>query len=398
MTIQELMNKRANTWDAMQKLLNEKVDDKGTMTAEDAAQYDRMEAEFGELTNQIERQQRADQIANAMQKPVRNAIKNDVKGGEPKTTGPRGTEAYNTAFWDVMRLGNAAMTPEIRNSLKAGNDSDGGYLVPEEFEKTLIEALNEGNIFRQFAHKITTGGDRKIPMVLSRGTAQWIEEEAEYPESDVEFGQTYLSAYKVATLIKISEELMQDSAFNMAAFIAKEFGMRIGNAEEQAFFTGDGVGKPTGILSDVNGAQLGVTAAAVDKITSDEIIDLFYSLRAPYRRKAVFMAHDSAMKGLRKLKDKNDNYIYQPALTAGTPDMLMGRPVHTSQYMPEAKTGNKAMLFGDLSHYWIADRAGYAFKRLNELYANKGQIGFIASKRVDGKLLLPEAVKVLKMA
>lgn len=396
MTIQELMNKRANTWDAMKKLLDEKVDERGTMTAEDAAQYDRMEQEIEDISAQIERQQRAEKLENALNKPVRKEIKNDVRGGETKNAGPRGTEAYNAAFWDFMRIGNAALTPEIRNSLKVGTDANGGYLVPEEFEKTLIEALDEGNIFRQFAHKITTSGDRQIPMVLSRGTAEWIEEEAEYPESDVEFGQTYLRAYKVATRIKISEELMADSAFNMAAFIAKEFGRRIGAAEEQAFFTGNGAGKPTGILHDT-GAQIGVTAGAADKITGDEVIDLYYSLRAPYRRKAVFITHDSAMKVLRKLKDGNQQYIYQPALTANTPDTLMGRPVYTSQYMPEVATGNKVMMFGDLSHYWIADRAGYSFKRLNELYAVNGQIGFIASKRVDGKLLLPEAVKVLKM-
>lgn len=397
MTINELLNKRAQAWDAAKKFLDEKPDANGLMTAEDAAQYDRMEKEISDLTEQIERQQRAQQMADAMKKPVRDEIKNKVGGGEKQKTGPRGTEAYNEAYWEYMRLGNVGMTPEIRNALQVGTDSEGGYLVPEEFERTLIEALDEGNIFRQFAHKIKTKGDRKIPMVLSRGTAQWIEEEAEYPESDVEFGQTYLSAYKLATRIKISEELMQDSAFNMATFIAGEFGRRIGAAEEEAFFTGDGSGKPTGILAET-GAQTGVTAAAAETITGDEIIDLYYSLRAPYRRKAVFITHDSAMKVLRKLQDGNKQYIWQPALTAGTPDMLMGRPVYTSQYMPEVATGNKVMMFGDLSYYWIADRAGYSFKRLNELYATTGQIGFIASKRVDGKLLLPEAVKVLKMA
>ena len=397
MTIQELINKRANAWDTAKKWLDEKTNPNGTMNAEDAAQYDRMEAEITELTNQIERQQRAEQMENTMKQPTRQPIKNKVAGGEAVNEGPRATDAYNKAYWDYMRLGNAAMTPEIRNALQVGTDSEGGYLVPEEFERTLVEALDEGNIFRQFAHKIKTSGDRKIPMVLSRGTAQWIEEEAEYPEGDVEFGQAYLGAYKLATRIKISEELMQDSAFNMSAFIAKEFGRRIGAAEEAAFFTGDGAGKPTGILAET-GAQLGVQAGAADKITGDEVIDLFYSLRAPYRRKAVFITHDTAMKALRKLQDGNKQYIWQPALTANTPDMLLGRPVYTSQYMPEVASGKKAMLFGDLSYYWIADRAGYAFKRLNELYADKGQVGFIASKRVDGKLLLPEAVKVLKMA
>ncbi|MBP3658359.1 MAG: phage major capsid protein, partial [Oscillospiraceae bacterium] len=327
MTINELLNKRAQAWDAAKKFLDEKSVN-GTMTAEDGAQYDRMEQEITDLTNQIERQKRAEQMENAMNEPVRREMKTKPGNKADKATSPRGTEAYNEAYWEYMRLGNVGMSPELRNSLKVGTDSDGGYLVPEEFEKRLLEALDEGNIFRQFAHKITTSGDRKIPMVLSRGTAQWIEEEEEYPESDVEFGQTSLSAYKLATLMKISEELMQDSAFNMSAFIANEFGRRIGAAEEEAFFTGDGAGKPTGILAET-GAQTGVTAAAADKITSDEVIDLYYSLRVPYRRKAVFITHDSAMKALRKLQDGNKQYIWQPALTAGTPDMLMGRPVYT---------------------------------------------------------------------
>ena len=141
-----------------------------------------------------------------------------------------------------------------------------------------------------------------------------------------------------------------------------------------------------------------MTAAAADKITMDEVIDLFYSLRAPYRRNAVFIMNDATVKALRKLKDGQGQYLWQPSITAGTPDTILNRPVYTSGFMPTLATGNKTILFGDLGYYWVADREGRSFKRLNELYAPTGQVGFLASQRVDGKLILPEAVKVLKQA
>ena len=181
----------------------------------------------------------------------------------------------------------------------------------------------------------------------------------------------------------------------MEAYISREFARRIGAREEESFFTGDGNGKPLGILAEAGGAEVGVTAASATAITADELIDLFYSLKAPYRKRAVWVMNDSTIKAVRKLKDKNDQYLWQAALTAGTPNTLLGRPVYTSAYMPAVAAGNKSIAFGDFKYYWIADRQGRTFKRLNELYAKNGQVGFIGSQRVDGKLVLPEAVKVL---
>ena len=260
-----------------------------------------------------------------------------------------------------------------------------------------VEALQEQNIFRKLAHVISTGsGERKIPIVASKGTAAWIDEEAQYPESDDAFGMVSIGAYKLATMIKVSEELLNDSVFDVPAYIAKEFARRIGAAEEEAFFTGDGKGKPTGILA-ATGAEVGVTAAGTNVITMDEVMDLFYSLRAPYRRNAVFIMNDSSVKALRKLKTQNGDYIWQPSVQVGEPDKLLGRPIYTSSYMPALEAGAKGILFGDLGYYWVADRQGRSFKRLNELYAPTGQVGFLSSERVDGKLILPEAVKVLQM-
>ena len=149
------------------------------------------------------------------------------------------------------------------------------------------------------------------------------------------------------------------------------------------------------ILAATGGAETGITAASATAVTADELIDLYYSLKSPYRRNAVWTLNDSTVKAIRKLKDGNGQYLWQPGITAGAPDMILGRPVRTSAYMPAIAAGAKTIAFGDFSYYWIADRQGRSFKRLNELFAATGQVGFLASQRVDGKLVLPEAVKVL---
>ena len=163
--------------------------------------------------------------------------------------------------------------------------------------------------------------------------------------------------------------------------------------EEEAFLIGDGRNKPTGVFPS---AELGVTANGAS-ITFDDVIDLYHSLRIPYRRKAVWLLNDATIKTLRKIKDNNGNYIWQPSVTAGTPDTILNRPCYCTSFAPELAAGNHPMLFGDFSYYWIADREYRSFKRLNELYAANGQIGFLASQRVDGMLMLKEAVKALEM-
>jgi HK97 family phage major capsid protein len=198
-------------------------------------------------------------------------------------------------------------------------------------------------------------------------------------------------------MIKVSEELLNDSVFNLENYIAKEFARRIGAKEEESFFTGDGTGKPTGIFNGTGGGELGVTASSAAAITLDEIMDLFYSLKSPYRKNAVFLMNDSTVKFIRKLKDGSGQYIWQPSVTAQQPDTILNRPVKTSAYVPAIGSGSKIIAFGDLSYYWVADRQGRSFQRLNELYAATGQIGFKAAQRVDGKLILPEAVKILQM-
>ncbi len=389
-----LREKRAKAWDAAKAFLDTKRGSDGMLSAEDAATYDKMEADVVNLGKEIERLERQAVLDGEFGRPTAAPLTGKPDAPTGKAKAGRATDEYNAAFWRVMR--DKSVPHEVHNALQVGTDSEGGYLVPDEFQRTLIEALQEQNIFRQLAKVITTAsGDRKIPVVASKGSASWIDEEAAYPESDDAFGQVSIGAYKLATMIKVSEELLDDSVFDMPSYIAREFARRIGAAEEEAFFTGNGSGKPLGILAATGGAETGVTAASATAITMDEVMDLFYSLRAPYRRSSAFLMNDATVKALRKLKNGNGDYLWQPSVTAGTPDTLLNRPVYTSAYMPVIAASAKTILFGDLSYYWVADRAGRSFKRLNELYAPTGQVGFLSSERVDGKLILPEAVKVL---
>ena len=396
--IRKMREKRVKLWETAKAFVESRQDANGLLSAEDTATYDKMEAEVVEMGKTIERMERQEALDLELDRPTARAItdKPNTPDGKAAPKKATATDEYKTAFWRVMR--DKAVHPDVYNVLRIGEDEHGGYLVPDEYQRTLIEALQEQNIFRQLAHVISTSsGDRKIPVAVSKGTAAWIDENAAYPESDDSFGQISISAYKLATMIKVSDELLHDSVFDVPSYIAREFARRIGAAEEEAFFVGDGVGKPTGILSATGGAEIGVTAASATAITFDEVMDLYYSLRSPYRKSSVFIMNDSTVKALRKLKNGNGDYIWQPSVTAGTPDTILNRPVYTSSFVPTLEGSAKPILFGDLHYYWIADREGRRFQRLNELYAPNGQVGFLSSERVDGKLILPEAVKCLQM-
>lgn len=391
-TILELREKRAKAWDAAKAFLDLKKTPDGLLSAEDAAAYDKMEAEIIALKQQIDREERAREYEQELAAPTAQPLTGNPVGMALAQSG-RASDAYKTAFWDAIR------GRKTTNALQVGTDSEGGYLVPDEFDRQLVESLNDQNIFRQLARIIqTASGDHKIPVVATKGTASWVDEEGQISESDNSFSQVTLSAYKLATLIKVSQELLNDSIFPLESYIANEFARRIGAKEEEAFFVGDGTKKPTGILAATGGAQVGKTTAAATAITLDEILDLYYNLRSPYRAKAVFITNDTTVKTIRKLKDSNGQYLWQPAITASAPDTILGKPIYTSTYVPAIAVGAKTVAFGDFSYYWIADRQGRTFQRLNELYATTGQVGFIATERVDGKLILPEAVQVLQQA
>ena len=397
MTIIELRNKRAQKLAAAKAFLESNRNADGFLSEEDDAVYTGMENDITNLGREISRMERLETMDAELSRPVNTPITEKPAATKPMDTKTgRASDAYKKAFWNVTRHKDS-MTPEMKNALQEGVDSEGGYLVPDEFERTLVQGLNAATVIRANAHVITTSsGLHKIPVVASHGSAAWIDEEGAYTESDDVFGQVQLDAHKVGTIIKVSEELLNDAAFDLEGYISSEFARRIGDKEEEAFLNGNGSSKPTGILNATGGGEVGVTAASATAITADELIDLYFSLKAPYRKNAVWVLNDTTVKLIRKLKDSSGQYLWQPALRDGDVPTILGRPYFTSAYMPEAAAGAKTIIFGDLNYYWIGDRQGITFKRLNELFAGNGQVGFLASKRLDGKTVLPEAIKVLQ--
>ena len=395
--ILDLRQKRGEVWDQAKAFLDSHQDENGVMSAEDTQTYERMEQDVVDLGHAIERLERAEQMDREMNVDAANPALVNRPDRPDRSDTRRGvaSDAYKKAFWAQLR---GRTSYEIRDALQVGELSEGGYTVPDEFEHQLVEALQEENIMRGLVHVITTAsGDRKIPLVTNYGSASWIEEETQIPESDVAFGQISLGAHKLATAIRISQELLQDSAFDIAGFIINEFQRRAGAAEEEAIISGDGSHKPIGLLHNTLGAQVGVTTGNTTAITADELIDLQHSLKAPYRRKAVWIMNDATISAIRKLKDGQGQYIWQPGIKEGAPDMLFNQKVLMSNYMPLPEAGHKVILYGDYSYYWLADRAGRTLQRLNELYAMTDQVGFKLTERLDGRLILPEAVKVLQM-
>lgn len=397
MTINELRMKRNQAWEAAKAFVETKRNKDGLLAAEDAVTYAQMEQKVKDYSAEIDRMERQEAIDREMSAPTSTPITTKPTTAKADTKTGRASDAYKEAFWNVTRTRDG-VSYEVKNALQVGVDSEGGYLVPDEFEDTLVQALRHENIVRAHAHVFqTNSGSHKIPVVTAKGTASWIDEEGAIPDGDDTFGQQTIGAHKVGTIIKVSEELLNDSAFKLEEYFASEFARRIGDKEEDAFFNGDGVNKPLGVLAETGGAEVGVTTASATAITADEIINLFYSLEAPYRKNAIWIFNDATMAAIRKLKDSTGQYLWQKAMHEGDHETLLGKRIYTSPFMPEISAGNKTVLFGDFHFYWIGDRQGVTFRRLNERYADTGQVGFLATKRVDAKLILPEAIKVLKM-
>lgn len=394
MNIVDLREKRAKLWKGMEAFLDSKRNENGVLSKEDDETYNKMEKDLNDLTNEIHRLERKDAIENEMNKPVNKPIieKPMVENDEKAKTG-RASNAYKEDFNNHLRGKMLA-----HNVLSTTPDADGGYLIPTELENQIIQDLAEENVIRKLAKVITTEHDRKIPVAAEHSVAQWTNENEAFKESDLKFTIKQIDAYKLTDLSRVSNELLQDSAFDIEEYLSGEFVRAFGAAEEQAFCVGTGSSnnQPTGIFTE-NGGTIGVTTAKTTDITVDEIINLIYSLKSPYRRNAKFLMNDATVSMIRKLKDGNGAYIWQPSTQAGEPDKLLGYEIYTSPYVPTVEPGALAIAFGDFKNYWIGDRAGRTMQRLNELYATNGQVGYIATERVDGKVILSEGIKLLKV-
>ena len=392
MTINEMLEKRARLWESTKKFLEDHIDKDGKMTAADAEAYEKMEADIKEMTRTIDRLNKQAEMDKKFALPTSSPLTGKPQTAVPGTVEKKGTasDAYKNAMLTALR----SNFRKVEDVLQEGIDESGGYLVPDELDGRLVDVLKEENIMRGLGHPLTTSGQHKINLVASKPAALWIEEGGALTFGDAAFDQKFLDAHKLHVAIKVTEELLYDNAFQLENWIIEEFGKALANAEEDAFLNGDGNGKPNGLFKD---AQTGVTIDSVD-ITADDVIDLVYSLKRPYRKNASFITNDGTLGVIRKLKDDNGNYLWQPSLQAGQPDTLLGYSIHTSQFAPVLAAGNVAMAFGDYNYYNIGDRGRRAFQELKELFAGNGMVGFVMKERVDGLLILPEAVQLLKVS
>ena len=295
-------------------------------------------------------------------------------------------KAYASAFWDAMHTG----MPQ--NALKKGSDGSGGYLVPDTFEDKLVQSLTKKNLLRQLGTVIKINRLMKLPCVKAEGSAEWIPECEPVHFSDTTFGEIVFEAHKLAHRILISDELLEDSGFDMEEYILKRFEESFAKAEEDAFFTGDGNGKPLGIIHQ---AEVGKVVDNAKEIDFDDIIDLIYSVKESYRKNGVLIVSEDTALVLKKLHLYHGYPAWIPSLKKDVPDTLLEYPVYVSNNLPSLKSGNKPILFGDFSHYWIGECGKCSIKRLLERYADHGQVGYIGYERIDANLVLPEAVKAL---
>lgn len=391
--IKQLREQITNLVAQQRAILDAANKEERALSSEESNKYDAMDAEYERLNAELEIAKNEARLneERALKLTQKEEILNkrvSKELGANTSSQLSNDRAYRDAFLEYIKSGETRGTTILSTS----PDSQGGYLVPPEYQKRIQDELSKRMILRRLSKTIHTKSTTLITLGKGKPTFTWIDENGAYPQTDLSFGQTSISAYKMGGFIKLSEELLSDSAVNIEEYVLSAMVDAVENLQEDAFLNGDGNKKPTGVLS----AQVGVTTAKAKEVTTDELLDLMYLVKSSYRTNAVWLISDSLELVLRKLKDNDGQYIWQPAITADAPNMLFGKPVYTSDFMPSVGANAKAAVFGDFNYYTIADRGSYELLRLNEVFALNGQIGFRASARVDAKIMDENAFRVLK--
>lgn len=406
-TIQEKYDERATVWEQMKPL----VDDD---TAEGRASYDKAEKRFDALTEEIEKLERHANRESLLSKVDRSRVVLLDDDNEDRNDGEDPGAAYRTAFEVYVTRGMAELDNEQRALLRTGLVDEkraqgigvttaGGYLVPQGFRQQIVETMKSFGAVQSVATVLDTATGAPLPWPTNDDTGNigaLLAENTQTAEQDLVLGTKSLGAYKYTSkLVRVSIEFLQDVDWmDSEAFLRKKFGERLGRIHNQHFTTGTGTAQPQGI---VTGAVTGATAASTTAITADELLDLQHSVDPAYRQspRAQFMLSDLALKTVRKLKDANGVYLFQVSAQAGVPSTLFGSPFVVNVDMAAPATGVKSVLFGDFE-------AGYVIRivkqmeliRLNERYADFGQVGFIAFDRADGVVQDSSAYKALAQA
>lgn len=371
--------------------------EKDGATDEDAAQAEKLMDATKAAQAQARRYESMAGLAKDLETPAR------LPGRPAVDSKAVETGAETKAFDAYLRGGLMGLEPDQRAllhkaAMAEGANNTGGYLVPIQYSNDLVTALTEQSILRAAgAKQITIGSNSyKVPSLTNTTRAVKTSEAGSFNENEPTLGEIVFTPYKYTALVKASDEVLEDSRINLYQdVILPDMAQAFAAGENEDFTVGDGSGDPQGI---VTGGTVGVTAAAVAAITADEVIDLYHALGHLYRARATWMMSDTAIKLIRKLKDSNGVYLWQPGLTMGQPDTILGRPLITNNSVAVPAAAAKTVVFGDFNYFLIVDRHGLEIRQLSELYAASGQIGWRAYKRYTSGVLLAAAIQVLQQA
>lgn len=415
--VQELRERRGALYQEARQMLDEAEKDNRDLAGEALEAWESRMAQVDAWGREIVARERdeqlADQLAQAQPEP-KIARSRDP---EPQPAGPPGTTKYDVAFRSYLRGGMRALTNEQVRTLNekfitaepgeqralSTTGTAGGYMIPQGFLNDMVRVMKAYGSVRRVARVVRTDSGAAMPFPSVDDTANVgviLAENTQMAEQDVAWTTKTLSAYMYSSkLVRVSLQLMQDSAFNVEAELGDMLGERIGRIQNQHFTTGAGGGAlPQGLTV---GGTTGVTAASATVVTTDEIINLVHSVDPAYRNSgnATWMFGDTVLGNVRKLKDTTNQYLWQPGMQAGLPDRLFGYPIEINPDMPAPTTGNKSIAFGDFNQgYLIREVNGIQVIRFDERYMDYLQVGFTAIARADGIVRNASAYKLLVQA
>ena len=291
---------------------------------------------------------------------------------------------YNREFWNAMRG-----KPVSYNYIEHGKNTEyGSYQLPYEAGKKFIAARKQENIFRQIATVVQAPkGDSTIWAFDNEPVVKWIDKDNPvFFENTEDFQRHKITGRQLGSTILLGENFCNDAGFDLEEHVTKEFARCIGQAEEEAFITGEDPNAPCGFLRDA------AVGHSTGDITYDDVIRLYFSLDKQYRRNAVWILNDETALKLRTLKDSAGNYLWNQQ-----ENTILGKRVYISNYMPDEAAGAKPIAFGDFRYFWIIDRWPFEMRKLTELFSLQQQVGFTGYEYLDAKLIRPEAVHVMQI-
>jgi HK97 family phage major capsid protein len=386
-----LLEERANTWEQAKALLDVAVAEKRELSAEETVQYDRMTADIESLRSRADKLVEDQRNADAAEASLRALVRTPASA-------PAAEEGDNAELRKFLAGESRSYDARPANraearALSKGTATAGGNTVPTSFYAQLWEHLRENaTLLGGGATVLTTDGGESIevPTTTSFGAAAAVAEAGTLAGTDPAFTKRTLGAFKFGQLVTISRELLEDTGVDIEGFLARQVGQNVGNAIGAQFITGVGTTAPTGITIS---STLGVTGATsvVGVPTLDNLIDLYYSVIAPYRNQsaAKWLMKDSTAAVIRKFREGAGTgaYLWQPSIVAGQPDLLLSKPVLTDPNVAATGLSAKSVLFGDLSAYAIRIVNGIRFERSDEFAFNTDQVTFRAVVRADGLLI-----------